>query len=407
MGGTSIFDSSRMGATRAAISLAAIGGPVVRTQNKLRARGSVMQAVRAGDDAPEKPKPPQILGRRGPAAAVSQQVLSNSVELPHLDAEVNLVPEEVWERVADQVRSAVYYWEHLSGQSSWKPPPPHLGWWERLLDPTNSLEFFWNSLTQLTVWHLPIPSTPIQREKDSNGHIVVPIQAPPAATPMPVLPPVPPMQPRVVPPPHRPKSPSVFDDAALKNMAAMLHSPSAEPLVPGKIAMVVPALYALPRTVIKPPPPQSLKLRPLDVHPKGLGLTSVAAKCAGASTPQDSHRVLANSACAGSSPSPPKEPEQETGQVPEAEASSVEPQEPSPWDLLGDPGASSGEAPATAVEVSQEQPAIGEVDADNQRDQSKLASAGSSADCANADKDFESNDKGVSSKQIDELSQQE
>ncbi|CAK9092458.1 unnamed protein product [Durusdinium trenchii] len=64
-------------------------------------------------------------------------------------------PPEVWERVIDTQRNAVYFYEHRTRRSSWDTPPQLLGWWERLREQTG-LEFFWNSVSQNTVWHLPL-----------------------------------------------------------------------------------------------------------------------------------------------------------------------------------------------------------------------------------------------------------
>jgi len=345
-----------------------LGGLAARPQKKLRARGSVMQQRGAGE-APEKPKPPQVLGRRGPAAAVSQPVLSSSAEAPRQDVAASLMPQEVWERVVDQVRSAVYYWEHLRGQSSWNPPPPQLGWWERLLDPTNSLEFFWNSLTRLTVWHLPIPSTPIQGERGGHGHILASNQKPVEASPKLAFPPglVSPLKPmlpiKIVPPPPKKdkhsKGTPLFDDAALASMAAMLHGSNAEE--PGTLSPVK-------TPVVVPPPP---KARPPGLLTEPVGMMPVASKARSGAAPPTG---TGHSAHTSSSTSPPKEPEQEPEQVAETGACSLDSQEGSPhWDLE-DLGASL-EQPAGEGD-SHEPPDTNGNDADNQHDDAKPASEG-------------------------------
>ena len=58
-------------------------------------------------------------------------------------------PPEVWERVIDASRNAVYYWEHRTKRSSWDVPPVCFGWWERLRTEHTNMEFFWNSATYL------------------------------------------------------------------------------------------------------------------------------------------------------------------------------------------------------------------------------------------------------------------
>ena len=58
-------------------------------------------------------------------------------------------PPEVWERVIDASRNAVYYWEHRTKRSSWDVPPACFGWWERLRTEHSNMEFFWNSATYL------------------------------------------------------------------------------------------------------------------------------------------------------------------------------------------------------------------------------------------------------------------
>eukprot|EP00930_Biecheleria_cincta_P045486 TRINITY_DN31346_c0_g1_i1.p1 TRINITY_DN31346_c0_g1~~TRINITY_DN31346_c0_g1_i1.p1 ORF type:complete len:631 (-),score=159.07 TRINITY_DN31346_c0_g1_i1:21-1913(-) len=344
-------ESENIGARSASI----LGGLVGRPQKKLRARGSVMQQRGAGDAA-EKPKPPLVHGRRGPGAAVSQPKLSSCVDAPGQDPTAGLMPQEVWERAVDRVRCAVYYWEHLSGQSSWNPPPPHLGWWERLLDPTNSLEFFWNSLTHLTVWHLPIPSTPIQGEiASSHGHIAPPNVASPAAPLKPGLISMP-VLPKVVLPPKRDKKDKgfapLFDAAALEGMAAMLNGSSGEE--PGSLQ---PIKIKVP--VVVPPPP---KARPPGVQTEHDILMPKASKARAAAPPNGNH----HSAHTSSNPSTPKEPEQEPQQAAENGAGGMEPQQGSPhWDL-DDP----------EQDAFQEQTGAGGKDADKPGDKAQPASEG-------------------------------
>ena len=96
-----------------------------RPRAQRRLRGSI--AEKLGRGPAQKPVPVKIDALK---ASRQKAKLHAAQAAPHMVAPLG----PVWERAVDTRRNAIYYWEHLSGKSSWQPPPMHEGWWERLYD---------------------------------------------------------------------------------------------------------------------------------------------------------------------------------------------------------------------------------------------------------------------------------
>lgn len=135
----------------------------VDTAEKRRPRSPARPARPAVPSAPRRlnglktpAMAPQVSEARGPPLRLNVPESRKRKLVP----EPPSYPPEVWERVIDSSRNAVYYWEHRTRRSSWDVPPRCFGWWERLRTEHTNLEFFWNSATHQTLWNLPLAPTP-------------------------------------------------------------------------------------------------------------------------------------------------------------------------------------------------------------------------------------------------------
>eukprot|EP00434_Breviolum_minutum_P030792 symbB.v1.2.027230.t1/scaffold2778.1/size70658/8 len=137
--------------------LSTVSAPVARPATRPMAprRLGGLKPMKPGSNGLNGPMVPQVSGTPRPPMRLKVPE-SRKRKVPEPPSN----PPEVWERVIDASRNAVYYWEHRTKRSSWDVPPVCFGWWERLRTEHTNMEFFWNSATRQTVWTLPLTSKP-------------------------------------------------------------------------------------------------------------------------------------------------------------------------------------------------------------------------------------------------------